>query len=96
MGTFDDWIEDDEDEQDSNEEQTEDNGGYTTEQVDSTKEHIAVNIQQRASQSNFNIDIEDGELTGNINDIAMLFAVMTMDFQEADFDELINDEVTAE
>lgn len=95
MGTFDDWIEDDEDEQENDQEQVEDNEEYTTEQVNSTKEHIAVNIEQRASQTNFNIDVEDGELSGEINDVAMLFAVMTMDFQEAEFDELINDEVSA-
>lgn len=92
MAPLEDWNSDDTDNTDENEQEAEDNDERTKEQIDSTREYIGVNIEQRIQQSNFDIEVQDGELRGSIDDIAMLFAVMTMDFQEAEFDELINDE----
>jgi hypothetical protein len=92
MGTFDDWIEEDEENEENNEEETEETDERSEEQVESTKQFIGVNIRDRAQQSNFDIEVQDGELSGSLEDVAMLFAVMTMDFTEAEFDELINDE----
>jgi len=79
-----------EESQDKNNDDTE--SEITEEQAKSTKEFIGVNIRDRAQQSNLDIEVHDGKVTGNLNDVAMLFAVMTMDFTEAQFDELINDE----
>lgn len=79
-----------EESQDENNDDTE--SQITEEQAKSTKEFIGVNIRDRAQQSNLDIEVHDGKVSGNINDVAMLFAIMTMDFTEAEFDELINDE----
>ena len=76
--------------QDENDNDTE--SEITEEQAKSTREFIGVNIRDRAQQSNLDIEVHDGKVSGNINDVAMLFAIMTMDFTEAEFDELINDE----
>lgn len=92
MGTFDDWIEEDEENEENNEEETQETNERSQEQVDSTKEFIGVKIEQRVQQSNFDIEVHDGELSGGLDDVAMLFAVMTMDFNEAEFDALINDD----
>jgi hypothetical protein len=60
-------------------------------QEQTTKEHIASNVRHRVYKHDMDIDIEDGRLEGDINDIAMLFALMTMDNVSSEFDNLIND-----
>ena len=63
-----------------------------TKEVKSTKEFIAVNMRDRVLNNNhLDIQEQDGRLEGSTEDFAMLFALMTMDIKEADFDELIND-----
>jgi len=90
---IDSWVSEDDSEEERDSDNFHDDDTKEPEkQVQSTKEFIGLNIKQRSKQTNFDIGIEDGELKGPIEDIAMLFAVMTMDFSEADFDELINDE----
>lgn len=60
-------------------------------EADSTKRTIAANIQSRLIKGQFDGEIDSGEVTINIEDMAMMFAVMTMDFQESDFDDLVTD-----
>lgn len=60
-------------------------------QEQTTKEHIASNIRHRVYNHDMDIDIEDNRLEGDINDIAMIFALMTMDNVSSEFDDLIND-----
>ncbi|EGQ44171.1 MAG: hypothetical protein J07AB43_02300 [Candidatus Nanosalina sp. J07AB43] len=82
---------DDEEEKDQEtEEETTDNE-VKQKQEESTKEHIASNIRHRVRQQDMDIDLEDGRIEGDINDIAMLFALMTMDIPDSYFDTLIND-----
>jgi len=79
-----------EESQDENNDDTE--SEITEEQAKSTKEFIGVNIRDRAQQGNLDVKVHDDKVSGNLNDVAMLFAVMTMDFNEAEFDALINDD----
>lgn len=81
---------DDDDSSDSKDNTTEDNK-VTQKQEQSTKEYIASNVRYRVREHELDIDIEDDRLEGDINDIAMLFALMTMDNADTHLDDLIND-----
>lgn len=76
----------------TDEEQDDENKDAVQEkQEQTTKEHIASNIRHRVYNHDMDIDIEDNRLEGDINDIAMIFALMTMDNVSSEFDNLIND-----
>lgn len=76
----------------TDEEQDDENKDAVQEkQEQTTKEHIASNIRHRVYNHDMDIDIEDNRLEGDINDIAMIFALMTMDNVSSEFDDLIND-----
>jgi hypothetical protein len=53
-------------------------------------EYIGVNIKDRLDNEEHNISVENGKLTGDVSEVAKLFAVMTMDFGNADFQELMD------
>jgi len=58
----------------------------------STKKHIANNIKDRVWNSNLDIDINDGRVKADIDDLALVFALMTMDFSESEFQSLVTDD----
>jgi hypothetical protein len=51
-------------------------------------DYIGTNIRDKIDGEYHNVRIENGEVKGDIDDVAKLFAVMTMDFGNADFEEL--------
>lgn len=77
--------EEDDEPEDDNEDTVQDK------QEQTTKEHIASNVRHRVYKHDMDIDIQDGRLEGDLDDIAMLFALMTMDNVSSEFDALIND-----
>jgi glycerate-2-kinase len=58
-----------------------------------TREVIAVNIREHAESEHLGVEMVGDELRGDVEDVAMLFALMTMDFQKSDFDKLIQDDL---
>lgn len=58
-----------------------------------TKECIALNIKDRVWNTDLDIELNDGRVEGDINDIALLFALMTMDFSDSEFQSLVTDDV---
>ena len=79
----------DEQKADESEHSTPDN--VTETQQESTKEYIAENIRIRVYDGNFDASVSDGRIEADLNDLAMLFALMTMDISDSDFDSLVND-----
>ena len=52
---------------------------------------IVGNIKERAVLSDFDITVENEQIRGSVDDVAMLFALMTMDYDEASIYELIGE-----
>lgn len=89
-----DWTDEEED-SDSNDDGSGEMSGLNTpdnEEPQTTKRAIAANIQARAMKGEFGLEIEDGYVEGHIEDLAMMFAVMTMDFEESEFQDLVTDD----
>jgi len=80
---------------DDSEEQEQTNTGQSVNPTDEERaltaiEYIGVNIKDRLDNEEHNISVENGKLTGDVSEVAKLFAVMTMDFGNADFQELMD------
>jgi len=83
------------DNDDDTSDEQQDSTGYTPptekEQKQSTKQFIAAKIADRVEKNELDISVSDGRVEGDAEDVAMLFARMTMDFGNAELDNLIND-----
>ena len=80
------------------EESTDDTDTETEDPVDqsrkrTTREHIAQNIKERVWNSTLDVNIEDGRIEGDINDLALVYALMTMDFDDSSFQSLVTDDL---
>jgi len=58
---------------------------------ETTKQYIARAMRERALNSPLEIDVSGETIEGNTEDVAMLFALMTMDIEDASFHSLIDD-----
>lgn len=56
---------------------------------ETTKQYIARAMRERALNSPLDIDVSGDTIEGDTDDIAMLFALMTMDIEDASFHSLI-------
>ena len=56
---------------------------------ETTKQYIARAMRERALNSPLDIDVSGDTIEGDVDDIAMLFALMTMDIEDASFHSLI-------
>ena len=77
----------------SNSSQNQSKTGSDKQKALTTREVIAVNIRERVENQRLGVEMVGDTLKGDIEDVAMLFALMTMDVQESDFDELIQDDL---
>ena len=72
-----------------------DNGNSSTDnkvdekREETTKQYIARAMRERALNSPLDIDVSGDTIEGDTDDIAMLFALMTMDIEDASFHSLI-------
>jgi len=57
---------------------------------ETTKQYIARAMRERALNSPLEIDVSGETIEGNTEDVAMLFALMTMDIEDASFHSLID------
>lgn len=63
---------------------------------ETTKQYISRAMRERALNSPLEIQVEDGRISGDKEDMAMLFALMTMDIEDASFHSLIGGDSEAE
>lgn len=56
---------------------------------ETAKQYIARAMRERALNSPLEIDVSGETIEGNTEDVAMLFALMTMDIEDASFHSLI-------
>ena len=61
----------------------------TEKREETTKQYIARAMRERALNSPLDIDVSGDTIEGDTDDIAMLFALMTMDIEDASFHSLI-------
>lgn len=54
-------------------------------------EIIANKIKEHAIQKDLDVTLEDEQIRGNVDDLALIFAIMTLDFQEATIYDLIGE-----
>jgi hypothetical protein len=83
-----DWTDDGEEDDVEPEQNT-----TTPDEADSTKRAIAAKIQSRCMKDSLDVYVDSGRVEGDIEDLAMMFALMTMDYRESDFQELVTDDV---
>lgn len=72
---------DDEQEDDESEEQPTDDGFPS-------KERLGTIVRSRALKYDVSIEVEDEQLTGNAEDFGMLFALMCLDVEDAELEEM--------
>lgn len=85
---LDEFVVEDDDSTDSNDIDDEDGGGSgESNDIDV----IVGNIKERAVLSDFDITVEDEQIRGSVDDVAMIFALMAMDYDEASIYELIDE-----
>lgn len=80
-------------ESEENEEEEDEQDYEEPNRGDSTKRAIAANIQSRCMTNDMDIEVSGGRVEGDIEDLAMLFALMTMDYSESDFYDLVTDDL---
>lgn len=90
---------DDSDDSTDNDEQSEDTinneddiSPTDKEQAQTAIDYVGVKMIDRIEDKQHNIQVDENKVIADVDELARLFAVMTMDFGNADFDELMDEE----